>query len=361
MREHDQACLPAGRTLGSGAGCPPRQPVPPGAGGGRQRVGLGGLWLLLVPVACCGGPLLVAGLAAAGALAWGGLGLALAALLMGALTVNRLHRRRHCESSKRQIGRLSYHQDAGRRVHRLPRQRRQHNGPQVHTGRRNRAPIADMRLSRLTPPLADRQRLAVTAFAVPKYLAETARLDEGVHDWIAGLPGIVAGLAGRWSLRVGEPFQPGGQCSWTAPVTDPAGADLVLKVGFRFPGGDERDEAAGLRSWDGNGAVRLYAAHESESAYALLLEQCMPGTPLGQALPEPEQDLVVAGLLRQLWAQRRAAYPFRPLAQMCAAWAEEFEQEYAATTSSPPSGPHGWSSTPSPTSATPPTTSCSTS
>src|SRR5215472_7048562 len=78
MKEHDQACLPAGRALGSGAGCPPRQPVPPGAGRGRRRVGLGGLWLLLV-----------AGLAAASALAWGALGLALAALLVGALTVNR--------------------------------------------------------------------------------------------------------------------------------------------------------------------------------------------------------------------------------------------------------------------------------
>lgn len=38
----------------------------------------------------------------------------------------------------------------------------------------------------------------------------------------------------------------------------------------------------------------------------------------------------MAGLLRQLWAQPHAAYPFRPLAQMCAAWGEEFEQEYAA-------------------------------
>ena len=27
------------------------------------------------------------------------------------------------------------------------------------------------------------------------------------------------------------------QCSWTAPVTGLAGAGLVLKVGFRFPGG----------------------------------------------------------------------------------------------------------------------------
>jgi streptomycin 6-kinase len=170
----------------------------------------------------------------------------------------------------------------------------------------------------------------MAAFAVPTYLAETARRDDGVRGWIAGLPAIVADLASRWSLHVGEPFQPGGQCSWTAPVTDPAGAGLVIKVAFRFPGGDERDEAAGLRIWDGNGAARLYAAHESESAYALLIERCMPGTPLGSSLPEPEQDQVVAGLLRQLWAQPHAAYPFRSLAQMCAAWADEFERDYAA-------------------------------
>jgi len=170
----------------------------------------------------------------------------------------------------------------------------------------------------------------MTAFAVPRYLAETARCDEGVRAWIARLPAIVADLAGRWSLRVGEPFQPGGQCSWTAPVTDPAGTGLVLKVEYRFPGGDERDEAAGLRTWAGNGAVRLHDAAETEVAYALLMERCLPGTPLGRALPEPDQDQVVAGLLRQLWAQPHGAYPFRPLAQMCAEWAGEFEEEYAA-------------------------------
>jgi streptomycin 6-kinase len=47
-------------------------------------------------------------------------------------------------------------------------------------------------------------------------------------------------------------------------------------------------------------------------------------------LPEPEQDQVVAGLLARLWAQPHGAHPFRPLAQMCAAWADDFEQEYAA-------------------------------
>jgi streptomycin 6-kinase len=169
----------------------------------------------------------------------------------------------------------------------------------------------------------------MAVFPVPRYLAETASRVDGLHDWIAGLPGIVAGLADRWSLSVGEPFQPGGQCSWTAPATDPAGAELVLKVGFRFPGGEERDEAAGLRIWDGNGTVRLQAAYESESGYALLVERCVPGTPLGQVLPEPEQDRVVAALLRRLWAQPHTGCAFRPLAQMCQAWADKFEAEYA--------------------------------
>jgi streptomycin 6-kinase len=177
-------------------------------------------------------------------------------------------------------------------------------------------------------------------FGVPEYLEQTAAREPPVRAWLARLPQIVAALADRWALSVGEPFQPGGQCSWTAPVTDAAGADMVLKVASRFPGGEERDEAAGLHVWDGNGAVRLLASCDSESAYGLLLERCVPGTPLGQVLPEPEQDLVVAGLLRRLWAQsyqaqsyQARAYQaraFRPLAQMCSAWAQEFEAEYAA-------------------------------
>jgi len=169
----------------------------------------------------------------------------------------------------------------------------------------------------------------MAAFPVPRYLAETAAREPGVRDWITTLPGIVSGLARRWSLSVGEPFQPGGQCSWVAPVAGPAGGGLVLKVGFRFPGGEERDEAAGLRIWDGNGTVRLHAACASGSSYMLLMERCVPGTPLGQVLSEPDQDVVVAGKLRRLWAQPHAAYPFRPLAQMCAAWADEFEARYA--------------------------------
>lgn len=76
----------------------------------------------------------------------------------------------------------------------------------------------------------------MAAFAVPLYLAQTAAREPAVREWIGSLPQIVAGLAARWSLSVGEPFQPGGQCSWTAPATHASGAALVLKVAFRFPG-----------------------------------------------------------------------------------------------------------------------------
>jgi streptomycin 6-kinase len=169
----------------------------------------------------------------------------------------------------------------------------------------------------------------MSAFPVPRYLAETAGREPAAAGWLASLPQVVAEVAARWSLRVGAPFEPGGQCSWTAPAAGPGGAELVLKVAFRFGGEEERDEAAGLRCWDGNGAVRLIAASATESEYVLLLERCWPGTPLGQVLPEPEQDIVVAGLLRRLWARSYPAYPFRPLAQMCAAWAAEFEADYS--------------------------------
>ena len=100
----------------------------------------------------------------------------------------------------------------------------------------------------------------MAVFPVPRHLARPPRASTDFIEWIAGLPGIVAGLADRWSLSVGEPFQPGGQCSWTARAAGPDGAEPVLKIGFRFPGGEERDEAAGLRVWGGNGAVRVQAA-----------------------------------------------------------------------------------------------------
>jgi streptomycin 6-kinase len=96
-----------------------------------------------------------------------------------------------------------------------------------------------------------------------------------------------------------------------------------------LPHTDAAHEADGLRAWAGNGAVRLRAAHDFGDATALLIERCVPGTPLS-GRPEPEQDLVVAALLRRLWIEPDRAHPFQSLQLMCRQWADSFEQRAAA-------------------------------
>jgi streptomycin 6-kinase len=162
---------------------------------------------------------------------------------------------------------------------------------------------------------------------LPSNLVAAAR-SEGRGGWLDLLPGLVAEATARWSLTLGPPFEPGGVTAWVAPARGPRGTDLVLKV--VWPHDDAAHEAAGLRAWDGRGAVRLHAAARLDGAEALLLEPCRPGDPLS-ALPEPEQDVVVAGILRRLWS---ASVPvdagFPTLAAMCDRWAGEFERKAAA-------------------------------
>ncbi len=151
---------------------------------------------------------------------------------------------------------------------------------------------------------------------------------EGRHGWlVTALPAALGQVVPMWSLTVGEPFQPGGQTAWVAPARDESGAGLVLKIAW--PHQDAAHEADGLRAWAGNGAVRLRAAHDFGDATALLIERCLPGTPLS-GRPEPEQDLVVAALLRRLWIEPGREHPFRSLQLMCRQWADSFEQRAAA-------------------------------
>jgi len=146
--------------------------------------------------------------------------------------------------------------------------------------------------------------------------------DSGQREWVASLSHIVAGLADRWSLEVGSPFQPGGSASWVAPARTAAGARVVLKVGWRHD--EALHEAEGLRVWSGAGAVRLLDARTFDQTSALLLDACVPGTPLSDR-PDLEQDAVVADLLSRLWITPPATHPFRTLQSMCERWADEFD------------------------------------
>lgn len=161
--------------------------------------------------------------------------------------------------------------------------------------------------------------------ALPLNLVATAQR-EGRQDWLTSLPATIERLQAAWSVELGEPFQPGGRTAWVAPATR-AGQNLVVKVLWRHA--EAEHEADALLAWDGNAAVRLHAAEQLDTqTAALLLERCRPGTSL-QARREPEQDCVVAGLLRRLWKQPPEDHRFRSLRSMCASWAEEYEQKTA--------------------------------
>ena len=103
-------------------------------------------------------------------------------------------------------------------------------------------------------------------------------------------------------------------CTGGASGRDPA----VLKFGMPHMEGEH--ELQGLRFWNGNATVRLLDADEELGA--MLVERCEPGTPL-RSLPEPEQDLVIAGLLRRLWRVPSAPHPFRPLSALMNHWSKE--------------------------------------
>ena len=74
--------------------------------------------------------------------------------------------------------------------------------------------------------------------------------------------------------------------------------------------------------------MRLHAAHDFGEAHALLIERCRPGTELSDR-PEPEQDTVIAALLRRLWVRPGPGHRFRSLELMCHQWADRFEQSMA--------------------------------
>jgi streptomycin 6-kinase len=164
----------------------------------------------------------------------------------------------------------------------------------------------------------------VQDFRIPSSLVTACRND-GRARWIEGLEAEVNEVAKRWSLELGDPYEPGGQTAWVAPARSPEFGDVVLKVGWRHM--EAEDEAAGLREWRGDGAIHVRAdARLSATTNALLLERCTPGTTLSTR-PEEEQDVVLAELLLRLWRRPSDPASFRPLQELCDYWAACFEQK----------------------------------
>ena len=175
-----------------------------------------------------------------------------------------------------------------------------------------------------------RHTVGVRAITIPPQLADAVDEDDYPErlGWLARLPQTIEEIASEWSVEFGEPYLPGGQCAWVAPARDAAGEDVVLKVGWRHR--EAEHEAEALRFWDGDGAVRCLATSAREDTTALLLERCTPGVQLKGSLPEPEQDVVIADLMRRLWERRPVdGHPFGSLEAMCDQWADDVEQDLA--------------------------------
>jgi streptomycin 6-kinase len=180
----------------------------------------------------------------------------------------------------------------------------------------------------------------VTNFELPRNLVEDFEdeaPDSARRTWLAGLKGVVADLVETWSLTdVRRPFQPGGASAWVAPVRTTDGLDAVLKVGWTHD--EALHEADGLRFWAGDGTVLLYASRAEGATTALLLERCRPGTPLNETARPKRQGVVITEALRRLWREPPNDKLFRPLAEMCDAWADEYEDDAAEVEDVPDPG-----------------------
>lgn len=135
--------------------------------------------------------------------------------------------------------------------------------------------------------------------------------------WLDRLPQALRTLERRWSFTLGAPFEDA-TCAWVAPVTLANGSTAVLKLGMPHMEGEH--EIQGLLFWNGDPTVRVIEADEGLNA--ILLERCEPGTNLRDG-PEPEQDTIIAALLRRLWRTPSEPHPFRPLSAMTEFWSQE--------------------------------------
>lgn len=154
---------------------------------------------------------------------------------------------------------------------------------------------------------------------IPQQLAALCNKVPERSAWLKTLPRVVRELEDRWKLSLGTPFAGDDvSCSWVAPVVRGDGTGAVLKLGMPHMEGTHEIQA--LELLDGDPTVRLLEFDAELNA--MLLEQCEPGTPLRER-PEPEQDVVIAELLRRFWRSPAKPHPFRPLSAMTAYWAEE--------------------------------------
>ncbi|MFF4858124.1 aminoglycoside phosphotransferase family protein [Streptomyces rubiginosohelvolus] len=149
--------------------------------------------------------------------------------------------------------------------------------------------------------------------------------EEG-RAWIAGVPALAAHLLERWQLRRDGGVR-SGQASLVLPVLRHDGTRAVLKL--QLPREETTAALIGLRTWNGDGMVRLLD-HDPASS-SMLLER-LDGA---RTLASIDDDDVAMGILADLHA-RLVAVPapqgLRGLGDVAAAMLEQVPQAVARLT-----------------------------
>lgn len=135
---------------------------------------------------------------------------------------------------------------------------------------------------------------------IPERLKWLEAVDGG-RDWLDHLPGTLIAAMDTWGLELAGAPMPG-FVSYVVPVTQ-GSTPLVLKL--QWPDEESAHEAEALRRWDGHAAVHL-VAHDP-AHHALLLERCVPGTPLAAAKGIDRLGVMI-GLLPRLWVEAGASF-----------------------------------------------------
>ncbi|WP_017586619.1 aminoglycoside phosphotransferase family protein [Nocardiopsis ganjiahuensis] len=139
-------------------------------------------------------------------------------------------------------------------------------------------------MRRTTPPIP-----------VPPALTESVTGFFG-PAWAEALPALAARQCDRWGLRpAGEPMH--GAVALVLPVERADGAAAVLKL--QPVDSETEGEPAALRSWDGDGAVRLL---EHDPGTGAMLLEALDGTRRLESAPLDEALEVIGGLLARLGA-----------------------------------------------------------
>ncbi|NUO57435.1 MAG: hydroxyurea phosphotransferase [Hamadaea sp.] len=127
---------------------------------------------------------------------------------------------------------------------------------------------------------------------LPKYYGDRGRA------WVADAPQVVADHLDKWGLTVDGPVM-NGVVALVVPVRT-ADGPAVLKLQIDDP--DHPGEAAALRTWDGDGAVRLL--REDPAAGTLLLERLDSGHDLVGVRDDVQAVQITAQLLVRLNAYK---------------------------------------------------------